>query len=184
MPIASTNSPFGGGTPNFSAVNSAVPDAGALSDKAKEIISRMLDGVPSPSQSRRDAAFFGAEGGIPGSEFTTRYGYDLYNKRADAMKQQGYQDLLAFLESGRGDRQLDLSSRQLDQSSADAASRLALEQQRLKQQQDQFNAELGLKKRQIASSQPKNSGIRASGQWPGSVPGFSSANRNPMTYFG
>lgn len=106
----------------------AVPGDNGMSDSAEAIISNLLSGTPSPSQSKRDAAFFGTSAGIPGSEMATRFGYDLYNQRGDERQQRGIQDLLSWLASGREDKQLRMSYDK--QRSDDAFRRSQLDEQR------------------------------------------------------
>jgi hypothetical protein len=90
------------------------PAAGpaALTPQAERLIQNMIAGGLSPSQSVRDAAYFGVLGGVPGSGLATRYGVDLYGRRRAALQQQGLQDLLAMMGQKRADAALSLQAAQ------------------------------------------------------------------------
>ena len=133
----------------LASLDGIIPNASSLTSSASSIIDNALTGTPSPSLSQRDAAYFGARSGMPGSELADRFGFDIYNQRGDAKQQQGFQDLLALLGTGSqiqnqgyqqwlGGQNLNLNAAQLAQQGSSEAARLAEEQRQFDEQFD-FN---------------------------------------------
>lgn len=80
------------------AINSVLPGLPGLTKSATDIIGNLLTGVPSPSQSRQENAYFGAGSGLdPTSDFLRNRGFDLYGRKAEQRQQTGLQDLLAMI---------------------------------------------------------------------------------------
>lgn len=80
-----------------SVVASAVPGVAGLSQSASQITKDLLGGLPATSTSRRAAAYFGNQSGVPGSQYAINRGYDIYGQQAQANKQQGIQNLLQLM---------------------------------------------------------------------------------------
>lgn len=100
-----------------------LPDVGNLTTNASGVINNLLQGQPSPSLARRSNAYFGAQSGMPNSDFVRNRGFDLYNQQGDQRQQQGIQDFLSLLggytgltgqqnESNRFSQNLGLQDRQ------------------------------------------------------------------------
>lgn len=93
----------GGGSPTpgvggiSSILNSAIPGFSGLTKSATGNIMDLLGGDPSPSIARRANAYFGANSGMPGSEFVRNRGFDLYNQQGEQRKETGLHDLLSLL---------------------------------------------------------------------------------------
>lgn len=80
------------------AIGNAIPGLPGLTSSATNIISSALNGIPSPSESRLQNAWFGAGSGLdPTSDFLRNRGYDLYRGKAQQNQQRGIQDLLALV---------------------------------------------------------------------------------------
>lgn len=117
----------------------AIPGLPGLTQSATNIIGQSLNGMPATSRSRNAAAYYGAAGGVPGSQFANRLGYDLYNREADASRERGMKDLLSYLSTYGGltlnARGQDIGQAQfnanLEQQQAEFAAKLAQEQERL-----------------------------------------------------
>jgi len=65
-------------------------------------INELLTGSPAPALARNAAAYYGVKAGVPGSEYVRNRGFDLYNTQANAMKQQGQDDLIKLLSTVSG----------------------------------------------------------------------------------
>jgi len=76
------------------AINQAIPGLPGLTTSATNIIANALSGIPSPSQSRLENAYFGSASGLdPTSDFLRNRGFDLYKAQANAQQQQGLGNL-------------------------------------------------------------------------------------------
>lgn len=139
------------------AINQAIPGLSGLTQSATGIIDSALRGLPSPSESRLQNAYFGAGSGLdPGSDFLRNRGFDLYKRDANARQQQGFNNLLGLVQGYSGtvaptpgqelqDRQ---QSAQLAQSESQFGRNLDLQNAQLGQQANQFNQNFGFEQEQ------------------------------------
>ena len=178
--------PVAGNTTSNSIINNTVPGAPGLTNSASQLTQQLLNGMPATSRSRSAAAYYGAGSGIPGADFVRNIGYDLYNKEGDAAKQQGFNNFLALV-SGLTGPQLQQQSQ--DNQSSQFAQSLAQQKaefaDRLKQAQDQFDAQHDLELQQFGfnrdryfSSQPAKHNRGTISSIPSGVPGAAEANYN------
>lgn len=86
--------------PNF--LEQYIPGITSNTATASGNIGTQLSGLPSTSNARRKAAYFGATSGMPNSGVSNALGYDLYGQEAEAQKQQGFDNLLKMLTSYSG----------------------------------------------------------------------------------
>lgn len=85
------------------AFDAAMPGFKGRTGKASSIIDDLLNGTPSLSTTRNAQAAFGAGSGTgAGSDFSKRWGYDLYNQMGERRQQQGIQNLLQMLQGYAG----------------------------------------------------------------------------------
>lgn len=110
-------------------LNGAIPGFNGLTQSATDIIKNLMSGQPSSSPTKRANAYFGANSGMPGSDFVRNRGFDLYGEKSDQYQQRGFQDLLALL-SGYSGTVMPTTGQQL--------------------QSDQFQQELGFKREESA----------------------------------
>lgn len=123
------------------ALGKAIPGLPGLTKSATDIISNALSGLPSPSQTRMENAWFGAGSGLdPTSDFLRNRGFDLYNLRGEQRQRGGLQDLLSLV-GGYSGTVAPTPGEQIGASTA-AANRA--------QQAAQFNAQLGFEREQMA----------------------------------
>lgn len=86
------------GTGGQYAINNAIPGLQGLTAGATNIINNALTGLPSPSESRLENAYFGAGSGLdPTSDFLRNRGYDLFKSKANERQRGGIQDLLSLV---------------------------------------------------------------------------------------
>lgn len=102
MPVGTFYSPSSVRPTNSNApgsgILSALPGLPGLTKSSTDIISNLLNGLPSVDQARQSNAYFGAASGLdPTSDFLRNRGYDLYGQKAEQRKQTGLQDLLALI---------------------------------------------------------------------------------------
>lgn len=95
-PNRGTDTNFGG------AIETAIPGFAGLTNSATGIIRQLMSGLPSAAPTQRANAYFGANSGMPGSDFVRNRGFDLYGEKAEQYKQRGFQDLLALLQGYSG----------------------------------------------------------------------------------
>lgn len=89
--------------PSKFSINSAIPGLPGLTSSATAIIKSALNGLPSPSESRLQNAYFGAGSGLdPTSDFLKRRGFDLYRRNAQQKQQQGLGSLLSLISTYSG----------------------------------------------------------------------------------
>lgn len=86
--------------PNF--MEKFIPGITGNTATASGNVGQLLSGMPSTSNARKKAAYFGAASGMPGSGVANAFGYDLYNQEAEANKQRGFDNLLKMLTSYSG----------------------------------------------------------------------------------
>jgi hypothetical protein len=96
-PIVPPTSTIPGTTDTWNTLNTIIPGLTNLTKSGSDVISNMLQGLPSPSQTKTSNAYFGIGSGVPGSDFIRNRGYDLYNQQAQQRQQTGLQDLSGFL---------------------------------------------------------------------------------------
>jgi len=142
--------PVAGNTTSNSIINNTVPGAPGLTTSASNLVSQLLNGQPGTSRARNAAAYGGVGSGTPGSEYIRNAGFDLYNREADQNRQTGLANFLS-LASGLTGPQLQQQSQ--DNQSSQFAQSLAQQKaefaDRLKQAQDQFDAQHDLELQQF-----------------------------------
>lgn len=141
-PYASANSPWG--------INAAVPGLSGLTNSASGIIGNALNGLPSPSESRLQNAWYGSASGMdPTSHFLQNRGYDLYRGRANQQQQQGLQNYFGLLGATSGvlapTPGQEFQNQQFGQSQAQQNNQFGQNQA---QQAGQFNADFGFQQQQ------------------------------------
>ena len=84
--------------PVLKPLDQTIPGLNNLTGGASAIIQNLLQGLPSPDQSRLDNAYFGAGSGLDtSSPFLQSRGRELYGARAEQRQQQGIDNLLKML---------------------------------------------------------------------------------------
>ena len=160
---------YGGGTPAATvsapaaapswAMQNAIPGLSGLTNSATGIINSALNGLPSPSESRLQNAYFGAGSGLdPTSDFLRNRGYDLYGAKANQRQQQGLANLLSLvgtysgtvaptpgqeLQDKQATGQLALGNRSLEQSGSQFQQDFGFQQQQWQKQLELLNQYLG-----------------------------------------
>lgn len=81
-----------------------MPGLAGMTPNVLGIINSAITGLPSPSDERAKNAYFGsksglgiAPGGVPGDDFLTNRGYDLYKRKAREQQRGGIQDLATMI---------------------------------------------------------------------------------------
>ena len=137
-------------------LNKVIPGFSNLTSTASGNIGELLNGLPSPSLARNAGAYFGANSGMPGSEFVRNRGFDLYNTQSNQMKQQGLGDLLGLL-GGVSGRAVATPGESLQDKQA--GNQLGLGYANLSQQGSQFDRSFDFDK-WLKSSQLGLEGVR------------------------
>lgn len=151
------SAPAGGGFQSI--VDNAIPGFGGMSTGASGIVNQLMQGMPSAAPTQRANAYFGAQSGMPGSDFVRNRGFDLYGQEAEASKQRGFDNFLKMIGAYSGTVMPTAGqSLQAQQAAAELASR-----------NRQVDAQLGLDRRQLAMDEqrlrPRGSGtFRIAGQ--------------------
>jgi transcription initiation factor TFIID subunit TAF12 len=78
-------------------LNTILPGTTTATSSALSNVQDLLTGNPSPDITRNANAYFGAQSGMPGSDFIRNRGFDIYNQASDARKQQGLGDLSTLI---------------------------------------------------------------------------------------
>jgi hypothetical protein len=89
-------------TPANNPLTSAIPGFDNLAGGASSLVQNLLSGLPSAAPAQRQAAYFGVNSGMPGSDFARNRGYDLYGEQAEAFQQRGFDDFLKLLQGYSG----------------------------------------------------------------------------------
>lgn len=128
------------GQPNFNAIiENAIPGFGGMTTGASGIVNQLMQGMPSAAPTQRANAYFGAQSGMPGSDFVRNRGFDLYGQEAEASKQRGFDNFLKMIGAYSGTvaptagQSLQAFESAADRQSrnAQAAAQLGLARQRL-----------------------------------------------------
>lgn len=145
--------PIGGAGGQW-AISQAIPGLAGMTANATGIINNALTGLPSPSESRLENAYFGsrsglgiAPGGVPGDDFLTNRGYDLYKRKAREQQRGGIQDLATMIGTYSGNV-VPTPGQEIGQreSAADRGQRASEFSQSLSFQQQQYNDQKALLK--------------------------------------
>jgi len=80
-------------------LNNTLPGFTQARTSAMGNIQNLLTGLPSVDQTRTANAYFGANSGMPGSDFIRNRGYDLYGQQAQQNTQTGLSNLTSLLGS-------------------------------------------------------------------------------------
>lgn len=134
----------------------AIPGFSKNLSTASGNINELLSGLPSPALARNAAAYYGVQSGMPGSDYVRNKGFDLYNTQANAMRQQGQDDLLKLLSTVSGTAvatpgqtiQESQFGRNLGQQESQFGRSLAEQVAGREQQGNQFGATLGFEQQQ------------------------------------
>jgi hypothetical protein len=148
QPATAPITPVTGGN-NF--LESILPGINNLTSTATGNIQNLLSGLPSVSAARQSNAYFGAQSGMPGSDFVRNRGYDLYGQQAQQRQQTGLEDLLqtigTYSSPALGAQGQALQNQQFGQNLAQQGSQF---DQSLAQKGSQFSQDFGLQQQNQA----------------------------------
>lgn len=131
-----------------------MPGLAGMTPNVLGIINSAITGLPSPSDERAKNAYFGSQsglgiapGGVPGDDFLTNRGFDLYKRRAREQQRGGIQDLATLIGTYSGNV-APTPGQEIGQreSAADRGQRASEFSQSLSFQQQQYNDQKALLK--------------------------------------
>jgi len=102
QPITPLQDPMVLGQQTHDILNNAIPGLDNLTGRASSNVGQLLSGLPSAAPTQTANAYFGANSGMPGSDFVRNRGYDLYNQKAEQYKSRGFDDFLNLLKGASG----------------------------------------------------------------------------------
>ena len=143
MPITPQPDPMAVTDQMSNIVNKAIPGYNGLSAQSSNIVGNLMGGLPSAAPTQRANAYFGANSGMPGSDFVRNRGFDLYGQQAEQYKQRGFDDFLKLL-SGESGTVMPTAGEQIK--SGEFSQDLAQRQREANQHGAEFNADYALKK--------------------------------------
>ena len=143
MPITPQPDPMAVTDQMSQIVNKAIPGYNGLSAQSSNIVGNLMGGLPSAAPTQRANAYFGANSGMPGSDFVRNRGFDLYGQQAEQYKQRGFDDFLKLL-SGESGTVMPTTGQQIQ--SGQFGQDLAQRQREANQRATEFNADYALKK--------------------------------------
>jgi len=160
-------------TPGFNNVlANAIPNFGQINTGVGANVAQQVNGLPSAGPVQRANAYFGVGSGMPGSDFIRNRGFDLYGQQAEQQKQRGFDNFLKLISGYAGNIAPTVGQNQ---------------------QAAQFDAEMNLKRQQLANEssqgfrdQPKknipNGIYRIPGRTYGGVPGGANIPEYPGAF--
>ncbi len=162
-------------------VSSALPGVSNLTSLAADNTARLLSGMPTTSAARKSNAVFGAGSGLaPGSDFLKTRLYDTFGQQVENRNQLGLQNFLALLSGTSGPALAEnAQNNQVSQFGQTLAEQKAEFADRLKQQQEQFNAQHDLELQKFGFDRSryfKPTGPAAISNVSSAVPGAGEAN--------